>query len=235
VAVAVLPAVLNWRAVHRNSGWEATLPALFAEELLRDAPDSAVLLVAGDNDTYPLWFRQQVLGRDRDVVVVTYPLLGADWYRTELHRRWSLGSPPPHAWRGISRALADLGESARSSGRPLAVAATVDRNVRDRLGYSWILRGLVYVAIDDSTARAGASIDVPRPGVSSIGPLPAVDFAYAERWEDWLGFTVSSPLRESTDPTNRLMLAVLTCRSLPLRARTDSAALRLLDSTCNYR
>jgi hypothetical protein len=104
LVIAALPAALNFRQMNRRSEPEASLPLRVARELLEASPDRALLLVASDNDTYPLWYAQQVLGLRRDVVVVTYPLMSASWYRDELFRRWGLGIAPPHErWRGIAR------------------------------------------------------------------------------------------------------------------------------------
>ncbi len=219
--IAALPAALNFRVMNRRAEPEASLPLHIARALLGASPERAMLLVAGDNDTYPLWYAQQVLGIRRDVIVVTYPLMSASWYRDELHRRWALGAPPPHnQWRGISRELADLGTSARNQGRPIASAVTVDRAARQHLSRHWRLTGLVYV--EDAAAAAGNGDPL----------IDAEAVASAARQQEPL---LRGALRPAIDPTGRLMRESLTCPSLALRAATDTTAARLLDSTCNYR
>jgi hypothetical protein len=60
LAVAGLPLILNWQAATRRP--DALLATTFGEALLASAPPNAVLLVAGDNDSYTTWYRQAVLG-----------------------------------------------------------------------------------------------------------------------------------------------------------------------------
>ena len=219
---AALPALLNWPAMNRRREPEASLPRRFAAELLHDAPLRAVLLVAGDNDSYPLWYLQQVEGVRRDVTVVTYPLVGAGWYRDELHRRAGLGTPPPHdEWMGMSRELGAIARSAQAAGRPLAAAVTVERSVRERMAPEWRLAGLVYVLEDGQSA--GSSVALV-PGTDAPTMDPDATRATARRLEPLL----ERPLRPSIDPTGRLMRASLMCPSLALRARVDSGAAGLL-------
>ena len=226
LAVAALPIALNFAAVDRRAEPEAVLPLHVARELLAASPPRAVLLVAGDNDTYPLWYAQQVLGIRPDVVVVTQPLLSARWYREELSRRWAIGEEQVGAWRGLRSELASVARSARSQGRPLAVAATVERTAREHVGRSWRLTGVLYVEGDDAPASGGSL-----PPSSEL----AVDTAAATAAAIRLAPLLRQPLRDALDPTARLMREVLECPSLARRAATDATAARLLDSTCNYR
>jgi hypothetical protein len=187
-------------------------------------PDRALLLVGGDNDTYPLWYAQQALGIRRDVVVLTYPLISAGWYRDELRRRWDLGLPLPHdRWRGISAEVAAIATSARQKGRPIASAVTVDRAARNYLGTRWRLAGLVYIELPEDGAPGAGQTD------------PVIDRLATEAAARRVEALLRAPLRVTIDPTGRLMREMLACPSLALRAASDTTAARLLDSTCNYR
>src|SRR5690349_19513632 len=127
VAVAALPIVFNWRAVDRRAEPAASLPDAFARATLESAPLRAVLFVAGDNDTYPLWYAQIAGHVRRDVSVVTVPLLPAEWYRAELARRLGLYERADTAkWRGTGRELAVIADHAIRQGRPVAAAVALE-------------------------------------------------------------------------------------------------------------
>jgi hypothetical protein len=204
------------------------LPRRFGEGLLRSAPQRAVLFVDGDNDTYPLWFLQQVDHLRRDVTVVTIPLLGARWYGAELARRYDL--MPRAADGGAARYAspsAAIAERARELGRPVIASVSLDASTRNQLGRGWVFSGLVYVeravATDDSASSASTT---------SIGIDSATTRDWALRIEQWRTDRVT---RGSTDSMDEYALGLLGCPRLWLISTPTPAQVDSLASLCNRR
>ena len=72
--VSLIPLALNWNAASRRHGPDARLAADFSYDLLNTVPPSGVLFTYGDNDTFPLWWAQEVAGIRQDVTVVCMAL-----------------------------------------------------------------------------------------------------------------------------------------------------------------
>ncbi len=77
-----------------------TMARDYARDVLQSADPYALVVTAGDNDTFPLWYAQQVEGVRRDVSVLVLSLANTDWYLHQLQQRPpatfdSLGAP---AW-----------------------------------------------------------------------------------------------------------------------------------------
>ncbi|MDY0200319.1 MAG: DUF2723 domain-containing protein [Tenuifilaceae bacterium] len=94
VPVPALLASENW-ADHNRSG--RYIARDFAYNYLNTCDENAILFTNGDNDTFPLWYAQEVEGIRTDVRIVNLSLLGTDWYTEQMKWKANLSEPVPIA------------------------------------------------------------------------------------------------------------------------------------------
>jgi hypothetical protein len=64
-----------------------TLARDFARDMLESVEPYGILITAGDNDTFPLWYAQEVEGIRKDVTLANLSLMNTRWHLQQLRRR----------------------------------------------------------------------------------------------------------------------------------------------------
>jgi hypothetical protein len=109
LALALIPLFGNRITASRA---HETLPRDFAYDILQSVEPYGILITAGDNDTFPLWYAQEVEGIRRDITLANLSLMNTRWHLRQLRRRVTPAFDP-------SRAAALWKPSTEEDGMPL--------------------------------------------------------------------------------------------------------------------
>ncbi len=92
IMVPALMASQNWNDHDRSGRFTARD---FAFNYLNTTEPDAILFTHGDNDTFPLWYAQEVEGVRTDVRVSNLMLLNAEWYIEQMKKQKNDSPPLP--------------------------------------------------------------------------------------------------------------------------------------------
>jgi hypothetical protein len=98
ISLITVPGVLasqNWDD-HDRSGKYMTRD--YAKNYLESCAPNAILFTYGDNDTFPLWYVQEVEGVRRDIKIVNISYLGMDWYISQQQFKTYDADPVPFSF-----------------------------------------------------------------------------------------------------------------------------------------
>ena len=95
VCLALVPGILaanNWDDHDRSNKYTAKA---MAKMYLDSCAENAILFTIGDNDTFALWYAQEIEGYRTDVRVVNTSLFQTDWYIDQMKRKAYESDPVP--------------------------------------------------------------------------------------------------------------------------------------------
>ncbi len=98
ISLLLVPGIMareNWDDHDRSHRY--TAPA-FARNFLNSCLPGGIMFTNGDNDTFPLWYIQEVEGVRTDVRIVNLSYLTADWYIEQMKQRFYDSESLPISW-----------------------------------------------------------------------------------------------------------------------------------------
>ena len=93
VLVLSAPIIMGFQNFDDHSRKHHKASRDYASNFLNSVEPNAIIFTYGDNDTYPLWYSQEVENIRRDVRVVNLSLIAVDWYINKLRNRVNESAP----------------------------------------------------------------------------------------------------------------------------------------------
>ena len=90
--ITFIPMAYNWEWASRADDY-ATID--WAYDLLMSVEPYGILFTNGDNDTFPLWYAQEIEGVRKDVTVIVLQYLHTDWYPLQIRDQTEPGRQRP--------------------------------------------------------------------------------------------------------------------------------------------
>jgi hypothetical protein len=98
ICLLLVPVIMGSQAWDDHDRSNKTLAPDLAKDYLESCAPNAIVISFGDNDTYPLWYAQEVLGIRKDIRVINSSLLGTDWYINQLRYKINNSEPIDPIW-----------------------------------------------------------------------------------------------------------------------------------------
>lgn len=213
-AVALSVLVPLWMGVQEWDDHDRSKKELardLAKDYLESCAPNAILFTIADNDTYPLWYAQEVEGIRPDVRVIITTLISADWCINQLRYRINKSAPVDMLWNAAQiqgskrdiatyQALPQFPDNKYYDLEGVMGYMGDDKNLDDR-GYGILPMHKVAVPVDEKIVRANGTvnpadsivkalqIDIPKNNLYK-NDLTILNVIAANKWKRPIYFTM---------------------------------------------
>jgi len=211
------------------------VPWDLAYNLLQSCPPNAILFTQGDNDTFPVWYLQDVEGVRRDVRLVNLSLINTDWYALQMKNETPYGamkvpmSLTDEEIRTTTKRFHDWGEQSRQISIPIPkevykkfLQESLDNAVEGSSEMSFLPK--ITDTVDFPTAinfNMRATVSSPGAGTTIYGvkaqDIFVLDIIRANNWERPICFSITCDRNTRIGIDGYLMMEGLTLRLVPFR------------------
>lgn len=185
VTFLLIPINMLGHNFHLNDRSRNYVPWDYSYNMLQSVAPNAILFTNGDNDTFPLWYLQDVEGVRKDVRIANLSLLNTPWYIKQLKHN------TPHGTEKVPMTLTDeeIERIGPQRWEPRALSLDIPDSVLDQFNVtdSTILSSKRLNWIMENTVQFG---DIKALRTQDIVSLNII---LANKWERPIYFAVTTP------------------------------------------
>ncbi len=199
----------------------------YSYNLLQSCETDGILFTNGDNDTFPLWYLQDVEGVRRDIRIVNLSLVNTPWY---VHQ---LKNETPHGAKKVPISISDaqIEELQPIQWEPRQMMLPVPKNVLNQYGISDAASGQPAL-IDTAVVRTGA-IRFTLPNTMTFGSVKAIrvqdimawDIISTNQWERPIYFAVTSTPDSKIGLDRFFRMDGLAMKLIPYQSASDEGVI----------
>lgn len=196
----------NWFTHDRSRNY---VPWDYSYNLLQSVAPNAVIFTNGDNDTFPLWYLQDVEGVRQDVRIANLSLLNTDWYVKQLK------NTTPHGAMKIkfSFSNAEIDRLGPMRWNPKMMSVPVPKKVYEQFGVtdtSVINSGKITWLMNNTVTFGNVK-------AVRVQDLAVLDIIQANQWERPIYFAVTCSEKSKIGLSDYLKMEGLAFRIVPYK------------------
>ncbi|MBU0560748.1 MAG: DUF2723 domain-containing protein [Bacteroidetes bacterium] len=210
LAVPVLMLAENFWEHDRSRNF---VPWDYSYNMLQSVAPNAVIFTNGDNDTFPLWYLQDVEGVRRDVRIANLSLLNTGWYIKQLK------NTTPHGAAKIKMNISDreLDEIGPVQWESKQITVDVPKKAYTELG----ITDTSLISKDKLTWKMDNTIQFGRIKAVRVQDLVALEMVKANNWERPIYFAVTCSENSRIGLDDYLKMEGLAFRLVPEKRKKN--------------